>query len=70
MLSAHAQVFGNFNYDCTPMDKTGIKVLLHERPEYRGSWPPHALSDQKCLCQNPQNTYKQRTQTSTEQIGQ
>ena len=28
-LSAHAQVFGNFNYDHTPMDPPAIKDLLH-----------------------------------------
>ena len=26
------------------MDPPSIKVLLHERPEDRGSWSPHALS--------------------------
>ena len=42
-LSAHAQVFGNFNYDRTHVDPPGIKVLLHEHPKYCGSWSPHSL---------------------------
>ena len=42
-LSAHAQVFGKSNYDCTPMAPPGIKVLLHECPKERGLRYPHAL---------------------------
>ena len=43
-LSTHEQLFGNFKYNRTTMDPPGIKVLLRKRPEYRGSWSPHALS--------------------------
>ena len=43
-LSAHAQVFGNFDNDCTTMDPPSIKVTLHERPKDRGLWYSHALS--------------------------
>ena len=38
------EIFGNFNYDRTPMDPTVIKVILHEHPKYRGLWSPHVLS--------------------------
>ena len=43
LLRPYAKIFGNFNYECTPMDLPGIKVILHERPKYHGLWSPHAL---------------------------
>ena len=43
-LSAHEQVFGNFNYDCTTMAPPGIKVLIRECTKDHGSWSTHALS--------------------------
>jgi hypothetical protein len=41
-LSAHAQVFGAFNFDKTPLAPPGIKVLAHERAEERESFAVHS----------------------------
>ena len=41
-LSAYAQLYGDFDYNKTPLAPTGIKVLAHLRPENRKSWEPHA----------------------------
>lgn len=44
-LSGHAHLHdGLFDYNRTPMAPHGIKeVLLHERPEDRGSWSPYSI---------------------------
>jgi len=41
-LSAHAQVYGAFNFDKTPLAPPGIKVLAHERAEDRESYAVHS----------------------------
>ena len=43
-LSVHAKIFGNFNYECTPMDPPGIKVLLRGCGKDCGLWSLHVLS--------------------------
>jgi hypothetical protein len=40
-LSAHAQLHGIFDYNKTPLAPPGTKVILHEKPDHRGSWAPH-----------------------------
>ena len=40
-LSAHDQVFGVFDYNCTPLAPLGTKVVIHERPKQRGTWSVH-----------------------------
>jgi hypothetical protein len=42
-LSAWAQVHGNFDYNRTPIAPPGMHVLVHEKPDKRGSWAPHAI---------------------------
>jgi hypothetical protein len=41
-LSAHAQVYRQFNYTSNPIGPPGTKVLLHEKSTKRGTWAPHA----------------------------
>ena len=40
-LSAYAQVFGEFNYNRTPLAPLGTKVIIHERANQRGTWADH-----------------------------
>jgi hypothetical protein len=40
-LSAYAQVHGVFDFNTTPLGPPGTKVLVHERPNNRGTWSPH-----------------------------
>ena len=42
-LSGYAQLYGTFNYLRTPLAPPGMKVIVHERPETRGSWSPHGI---------------------------
>jgi len=42
-LSAWAQVHGQFDFNRTPIAPPGIKVLVHEKPENRNTWAPHAV---------------------------
>jgi len=42
-LSAWAQVFGNYDFNQTPIAPPGMKVLVHEKPENRNTWAPHAV---------------------------
>jgi hypothetical protein len=43
-LSAHAQLNGLFDYNKTPLAPPGTKVIIHEKPDHRGSWSPHGLN--------------------------
>ena len=40
-LSAYAYLFGNLNFNTTPMAQPGTKVVAHLKPEQRKSWDPH-----------------------------
>jgi hypothetical protein len=42
-LSAQAQVHGAFDYNCTPLGPPGTLVLVHDKPETRETWAPHAV---------------------------
>ena len=42
-LSAYEAMHGTFNYDATPLAPLGCKILIHETPEQRTSWGPHAV---------------------------
>jgi hypothetical protein len=42
-LSAWEQINGRFDYNRTPFAPPGIKVLIHEAPEQRGTWSDHAV---------------------------
>ena len=40
-LSAHAYLFGEFNFNATPLAPPGTKVLMHKQVDNRTSWGPH-----------------------------
>jgi hypothetical protein len=40
--SAWAQLFGDFDFNATPMAPPGIRVLIHEKPDKRATFAPHA----------------------------
>ncbi len=42
-LSAWAQVYGNYDFNCTPISPPGIRVLVHKKPDNRTTWVPHAI---------------------------
>jgi hypothetical protein len=42
-LSAYAQIHGAFDFNATPMAPPGIRVLIHEKPQRRKTWMPHAV---------------------------
>ena len=42
-LSAYQHMWGNFDYNRTPLAPPGTKVVLHEKPSQRGTWAPHGL---------------------------
>lgn len=42
-LSAHAQVFGQYSYNTTPIGPPGTHLLVHEKPANRPTWAPHAV---------------------------
>ena len=42
-LSAHAQLFGTFDYNRTPIAPPGTRVIIHSKPATRDSWAAHGL---------------------------
>ena len=40
-LSAHAYLFGNFDFNATPLAPPGTRILLHLKPDKRPSWGFH-----------------------------
>jgi len=42
-LSTWAQVYGNYDFNRTPITPPGIKVLVHEKPKNQTTWAPHAI---------------------------
>ena len=42
-LSAHAQLFGPFDYNRTPLAPPGTRVIIHDKPSNRDSWAAHGL---------------------------
>ena len=40
-LSAYAQVYGNFDFNRTPLAPPGTKAIIHEKPSQRKSWDKH-----------------------------
>ena len=41
-LSAHAYLFGDFNYNKTPLAPPGTRLAMHVKPYDRVSWDPRA----------------------------
>ena len=37
-LSGYAQLHGEFNYNTTPLDPPGTKIIVHEKPTLREIW--------------------------------
>ena len=42
-LSAYEHLNGGFDFNRTPLGPLGCKVAIHEMPEARGTWSPHAV---------------------------
>ena len=42
-LSGYDQLHGGFNYNATPIAPPGKKVIVHEKPNVRGSWAVHGV---------------------------
>jgi hypothetical protein len=42
-LSAYTQVFGQYNFAAHPLAPPGTHILIHEKPDQRASWAPHAV---------------------------
>jgi hypothetical protein len=40
-LSAYAQIFGNYDFNRTPIAPPGLRTIAHEKPSHRSSWAPH-----------------------------
>ena len=40
-LSAYAYLFGQFDFNATPLAPPGTKVLIHSKPANRASWDPN-----------------------------
>jgi hypothetical protein len=43
-LSAYNKLWGMFNFDKTPLAPPGCKVIVHERPQERGTWADHGIA--------------------------
>ena len=43
-LLAYNQLWGLFNFDKTPLAPPGCKVIIHERPQERGTWADHGVA--------------------------
>lgn len=67
-LSSYAYLFGNFNFNKTPLAPPGTKVLIRKKNKVQGSWDYHrvegwymgpSLDHYRCLkCYNP-DTYSE-----------
>ena len=42
-LSAYLSLCGPFDFNRIPIAPLGTKLLIHEKPETRESWAPHAI---------------------------
>ena len=40
-LSDYNYIFGEFDYNRTPLAPQEIRIVIHNRPNYRASWAPH-----------------------------
>ena len=72
-LSAYSYLFGNFDFNKTPLAPPGTKVLIHKKTKDRGSWEYHgvegwyigpSLEHYRCLkCYNPETLSEVDTDT-------
>lgn len=42
-LSTHAQLFGQFDFNATPLAPPGTKIIVHKKPSQRRTWDPHGV---------------------------
>ena len=42
-LSSYAYVFGNYDFNKTPLAPPGTKVLIHKKSNMRGLWDYHGV---------------------------
>ena len=47
-LSAYNQIFGNFDFNATPLAPPGCKAIFHESPTKRGTWASHGVIGYYC----------------------
>ena len=40
-ISAYAYLFGEFDFNTTPLAPPGTRVVFHSKPAVRGSWAPN-----------------------------
>ena len=40
-LSAYTHIFGEFDYNCTPLALPGTRIVIHNIPNDRASWETH-----------------------------
>jgi hypothetical protein len=43
MVSAHAQLYGHYDFNQAPMAPPGTRVVAHEKPQQRAIWDPHGV---------------------------
>ena len=43
-LSAYAYLFGQFDFNATPLAPPGTRVIAHEKPQQRATWDPHGVN--------------------------
>jgi hypothetical protein len=44
-LSAYTQLWGAFNFERTRLAPPGCKVVIHGRPQERGTWADHGVAE-------------------------
>ena len=42
-LSAYAQIFGTFEFNATPIEPPGTKLIAHEKPAQLATWNKHGV---------------------------
>jgi hypothetical protein len=42
-VSAHAQLYGHYDFNQAPMAPPGTRIIAHEKPQQRASWDPHGV---------------------------
>jgi hypothetical protein len=42
-MSAYAQLNGHFDFNRTPLDPPGTRIIAHDKPYQRASWYPHGV---------------------------
>ena len=74
-LSAWSYLFGNFDFNRTPLLPPGTKVIIHEKPQQRKSWAFHgvnawyigpALRHYRCLTCYIPSTHRERVTDTVE----